>query len=453
MQTYGANKQGSVFVYVILCLLVAGSSSLLAPVLSLFLSTKLHFSSLQISAFFVILPIATIFLVQLVARFSDRGLQRPTIIVASGVFGVITCYLLYTRPSFLVMSTVGVLVMGLYPMAFPQVFASAHEFSLKRFKDSLMFTTFLRSLTSLSWAFGPPIAYAIAIGYNFDTLFMVNASVFIICSLITFFFLPHIPKDDNNAKQATNANANANAEPPAKAIAANSQNSSDDLANTNEASNAIHAGADNGSNSAKVAEAANGSTKVAKAEDSDEEKWWTNRSVILLFAGFSLMFTAFSGYIVTMPLFITEELGLDKHFPGYALGIAAALEIPIMFVAAKISKRIGIKPVIILGAVSMVIFLFLMYFVKSPHQFLILQIFPALNIGLVGTLGMLYFQKLLPKIPGQATSLFTNTFTAGQVAGGALISLAALGSYTYIFITGFFIAIVATFLLLLAKKP
>ena len=68
-------------------------------------------------------------------------------------------------------------------------------------------------------------------------------------------------------------------------------------------------------------------------------------------------------------------------------------------------------------------------------------------------MGMVYFQELLPTIPGQSTSLFINAGTAGQIAGGALISLSALGSYRYIFMAGVGISLLALIILCFVKKP
>ena len=89
MQTLGANRRGNTATYIAMCILVSAASSLFNPVLSLFLNTKLHFSPLQISIFFILLPLATIIIVQTVARFSDMGLQRPAIVAHGGTWLVV----------------------------------------------------------------------------------------------------------------------------------------------------------------------------------------------------------------------------------------------------------------------------------------------------------------------------------------------------------------------------
>ncbi len=387
MQTLGASRTGSIPTYVIICLLITISSSLFNPVLSFYLNTELGFDPLQISLFFVLLPVATILIVQTVARFSDMGLQRPSIICIASLFGVAASVLLFLRPSYWVLCTVGLICLGSYPVSFPQIFASAREYALKNIKKgSLMFTTFLRSLASLSWVIGPPISYGIALGGSFDLLFMVTMGSFSLCCLACFFFLPNVLD---------------------KSI----------------------------------------------ADKSRHIAWWKNGSVMMLFVGIACMFTAFSSYITSMPLYVTQELKLTENTPGFMLSLAAFLEIPLMFLAARLSKGIGLKTVVVIGAMSLVVFLALLHFAHTEKQMLAIQFFSALYIAFVASMGMVFFQELLPTIPGQATSLYINASTSGQIAGGALISLASSGSYLVIYEVGIGIAALGVVLLCLVKKP
>ena len=191
----------------------------------------------------------------------------------------------------------------------------------------------------------------------------------------------------------------------------------------------------------------------SKASTDAHIKWWTNRSVMLLCISIACLFTAFSSYITTMPLLVTQELKLATELPGYMLGLAAFLEIPLMFLAARLAKSIGLKAVVIIGAVSLCIFLVLLYHAKTFEHMLFIQFFSALFIAFVASMGMVFFQELLPSIPGQATSLYINSSTAGQIIGGALISLASGGSYLIIYVVGGAVAIAGSLLLFLVSKP
>ena len=451
LQTYGANKRGNVATYVVVCVLIAISGSLFAPVMSYYLNTELGFDPIHISIVFALLPLATIAIVQTIARFSDMGLQRPMIICIASLFGIASSMVLYSRPDFVTMCTIGLICLGTQPVAFPQIFASAREFAIKHVKQgSLMFTTFLRSLTSLSWVVGPPLAFAIALGGSFNLLFTVTAVIFFLCFLASYFFLPNVfdanqgegsPESaDGKVNAAANADSKASAEASAEACA-------DSSAETSAAASA--AGAEN---HAPDAEQVNQAAKAARLAGA-KVAWWKDGSVMMLFAGTGLIFTAFSSYISSMPLYVTQELQLSNSLPGYIMGLAAFLEIPLMFLGAKLSKIIGLKTVVLIGAISLFVFLVLLHWTTTPAQLLAVQIFPALFIAFLGSIGMVLFQEMLPTIPGQSTSLFINASTAGQIAGGGMISLAESGSYMTIYNGGMGIAVVGVILIALVKKP
>lgn len=447
LQTYGANKRGNVATYVVVCVLIATSGSLFAPVMSYYLNTELGFDPIHISIVFALLPLATIAIVQTIARFSDMGLQRPMIICIASLFGIASSMVLYSRPDFVTMCTIGLICLGTQPVAFPQIFASAREFAIKHVKQgSLMFTTFLRSLTSLSWVVGPPLAFAIALGGSFNLLFTVTAVIFFLCFLASYFFLPNVfdANQGEGSPESADGKVNAAANADSKASA---EASADSSAETSAAASA--AGAEN---HAPDAEQVNQAAKAARLAGA-KVAWWKDGSVMMLFAGTGLIFTAFSSYISSMPLYVTQELQLSNSLPGYIMGLAAFLEIPLMFLGAKLSKIIGLKTVVLIGAISLFVFLVLLHWTTTPAQLLAVQIFPALFIAFLGSIGMVLFQEMLPTIPGQSTSLFINASTAGQIAGGGMISLAESGSYMTIYNGGMGIAVVGVILIALVKKP
>ena len=439
MQTFGASRSGSAFIYVVLLVLIATSSSIFNPVMSYFLSTELSFNSLKIALFFMLLPLGTIGIVQTVGFFSDHGLQRPAIICIASLFGIASAILLYSRPSFLVLCTVGLLLLGTYPVSFPQIFASAREYALIHLKSSVMFTTFLRALGSLSWVIGAPLSFTIALNWGFNYLFIVAIILFIASALTSFFFLPHIQSHEHQEKAA----ANSAADTAADASTAN------DAAITNTAATAptTSAPAD-----ATVVDAAPAAT-VAPRQPDGTIKWWQNRSILILCLSFTLSCTAANSYGTTMPLYLTKELGWSATYPGQLMAVAAFLEIPLMFLGARIANVFGLKNLVLVGTAAILIFLLIFPLTTTMGQMFWLQIFPALFIGTVGSLGMVLFQDLLPEIPGQATSLYINTTTAGQIAGGALIALATSGTYTIVFQVGAGLALIALVLLFFVEKP
>jgi SET family sugar efflux transporter-like MFS transporter len=80
------------------------------------------------------------------------------------------------------------------------------------------------------------------------------------------------------------------------------------------------------------------------------------------------------------------------------------------------------------------------------------QLFNALFIASVSGLGITYMQDMLPRHPGRATTLFTNSFPIGAVLAGPLFGLSQHFGFRLAF--GLNAALCAAgLLLLLVVKP
>ena len=193
--------------------------------------------------------------------------------------------------------------------------------------------------------------------------------------------------------------------------------------------------------------------KEVKNTESQKGEILHNKSVIFLFISVMVMFIAFTGYAATIPLYITHELNLPEQLPGYIYSIAAFLEIPIMFLAARMSKRIGLKKIMVAGGITLLIFMIILPLTTKPIVFMFIAFLPAFFIATVNAMGMVYFQELLPNIPGQATSLFLNACVCGQVVGGALIGIADNNHYSPIYMVDAVLAAIGLLFLIVVKKP
>ncbi|SUI49086.1 Sugar efflux transporter A [Serratia quinivorans] len=61
-----------------------------------------------------------------------------------------------------------------------------------------------------------------------------------------------------------------------------------------------------------------------------------------------------------------------------------------------------------------------MLWFTSAAGLLVWQLFNAIFIGIIATVGMLYFQDLMPERSGMATTLFTNSISTGVILAGIL---------------------------------
>ncbi len=158
------------------------------------------------------------------------------------------------------------------------------------------------------------------------------------------------------------------------------------------------------------------------------------QSVIYLFIANLLLWTCNSMYLINMPLFVINELHLDKELAGTLMGTAAGLEIPVMIIAGYLTQYFGKKLLMLLAMFAGFIFYIGMLFATQTWQLLILQGFNAVLIGIVATIGMLYFQDLMPNQMGSATTLFSNAAKASWIIGGPIAgAIAEIWHYHSVF--------------------
>ncbi|MGQ8773164.1 MFS transporter [Serratia sp. NA_112.1] len=145
-----------------------------------------------------------------------------------------------------------------------------------------------------------------------------------------------------------------------------------------------------------------------------------DKDISRLFFASVLMWTCSAMYLIDVPLYIAAELGLPQSLTGWMMGIAAAIEIPIMILVGRYVNRVG-KRLMMAGAmVAGILFYAGMLWFTSAAGLLVWQLFNAIFIGIIATVGMLYFQDLMPERAGMATTLFTNSISTGVILAGIL---------------------------------
>lgn len=164
--------------------------------------------------------------------------------------------------------------------------------------------------------------------------------------------------------------------------------------------------------------------EVARQPVSNEidipQKTVFDKDISRLFFTSVLMWTCSAMYLIDVPLYITAELGLPQSLTGWMMGIAAAIEIPIMILVGRYVNRVG-KRLMMAGAmVAGILFYAGMLWFTSAAGLLVWQLFNAIFIGIIATVGMLYFQDLMPERAGMATTLFTNSISTGVILAGIL---------------------------------
>lgn len=130
-----------------------------------------------------------------------------------------------------------------------------------------------------------------------------------------------------------------------------------------------------------------------------------------------------STYISAMPLYLTQTLGWSKSYPGMLLGMTAAVEIPVMLLAARWSESFGKERVVMLGFVLALLFYGSLQLVDSVIGLFLLQILNGTFFGIFVGLGVSLMQDNAPNIVGKVSAFYTNSMLVGTMVGSSLMGV------------------------------
>lgn len=372
--------------FLIVAFLTGIAGALQTPTLSIFLTDEVHARPAMVGFFFTGSAVIGILVSQFLAGRSDKRGDRKSLIVFCCLLGVLACTLFAWNRNYFVLLFVGVFLSSFGSTANPQMFALAREHADKTGREAVMFSSFLRAQVSLAWVIGPPLAYALAMGFSFTVMYLSAAVAFIVCGVMVWLFLPSMRKE------------------------------------------------------------------LPLATGTIEAPRRNRRDTLLLFVICTLMWGSNSLYIINMPLFIINELHLPEKQAGVMMGTAAGLEIPTMLIAGYFAKRLGKRFLMRVAAVGGVCFYAGMLMAHSPVILLGLQLLNAIFIGILGGIGMLYFQDLMPGQAGSATTLYTNTSRVGWIIAGSVAGIVAeIWNYHAVFWFAMVMIIATLFCLLRIK--
>lgn len=372
--------------FLIVAFLTGIAGALQTPTLSIFLTDEVHARPAMVGFFFTGSAVIGILVSQFLAGRSDKRGDRKSLIVFCCLLGVLACTLFAWNRNYFVLLFVGVFLSSFGSTANPQMFALAREHADKTGREAVMFSSFLRAQVSLAWVIGPPLAYALAMGFSFTVMYLSAAVAFIVCGVMVRLFLPSMRKE------------------------------------------------------------------LPLATGTIEAPRRNRRDTLLLFVICTLMWGSNSLYIINMPLFIINELHLPEKLAGVMMGTAAGLEIPTMLIAGYFAKRLGKRFLMRVAAVGGVCFYAGMLMAHSPVILLGLQLLNAIFIGILGGIGMLYFQDLMPGQAGSATTLYTNTSRVGWIIAGSVAGIVAeIWNYHAVFWFAMVMIIATLFCLLRIK--
>lgn len=191
--------------FLVVAFLTGIAGALQTPTLSLFLTDEVHARPAMVGFFFTGSAVIGILVSQFLAGRSDRKGDRKNLILLCCLLGMLGCLLFAWNRNYAILLFVGVLLSSFGSTANPQMFALAREHADKTGREAVMFSSVLRAQISLAWVIGPPIAYALSMGFGFDVMYLCAAAAFVVCGTMVWGFLPSMQKKTVAASGRTEA--------------------------------------------------------------------------------------------------------------------------------------------------------------------------------------------------------------------------------------------------------
>jgi len=345
----------------LLFLAVGISTALFNPFLSLFLSTEVHAGPVEITVFLIVAPLGGVLASTLIGRLSDRRQIRRALLIGGAVAGMIGTGVTVVVRDYWVLLALAVTAFAIAGSLFPQSFAYARQV-LERDDPARapIGISALRTVFSLAWVAGPPLAALLLDKGGFPWVYGTAALMYALAALVAICWLDEVP-----------ARAPRTADDPVD-------------------------------------------HRVAAGR-------WT---LWLTAVAFTLLQTPLTLGVQSLPLFIETELHGDVGDAGLLLGLCAACEIPLMLGLGLLAVRLPLRRLLFAGAACGIAYFVLAAAATGLWMLFAGQLLNALFIAAITGLGISYVQNMLPGHPGRATTLFSNAFPLGAMLAGPLFGLA-----------------------------
>ena len=345
-------------------LAVGISTALVMPFLSLFLSTEVQAGPVKVTVFLVAAPLSGVVASTLIGRFSDRRAIRRTLLIVASLAGFAGSLATAFVRDYWILLGLAVTAIAVAGALFPQTFAFARQVLLRdNPAGAAMAISGLRTVFSVAWVAGPPLGAALLEAGGFRWVYGASAAMYLLAAGVAAVLT----------------------EPPGVG-----------------------------------APIVPGSTPAPAPTRRDASR----ATLFLATAGFTLLQCPLTLGAQALPLYTQTELGGDVGDAGLILGLCAALEIPLMLGLGWLTTRLPLRPLILGGAATGVAYFAVATAAGTVWVLLAAQLLNALFIAAVSGLGITYVQEMLPRQPGRATTLFTNTFPIGAMLAGPLFGIA-----------------------------
>ncbi|AGL17899.1 MFS transporter [Actinoplanes sp. N902-109] len=367
-------------------LAVGLSTAMAGPFLALFLDSAVHAGPLRVAVFLATAPVSAVIVATLVGKVSDRLPARRTVLLVTALAGCAGTTVTAFARDYGVLLGATVTLTALSGAMMPQAFAYARE-ALAGAEKVAMTMSALRTLFSIAWVAGPPLAAVLLQAGGFTLVYGFAAVMYAVAALVVLVALPATP-------------------------------------------------------------AARPAGAPVRATGSDAPRLVIRLSI----AVFVLTRCAGSLAVQDLALFVPHELGGDVGDAGLLLGLCAALEIPLMLGFGLLAARVPVRRLLVVGTACGLAYLLIVTLAHSIWELAAGQLLNAASIAALTGLGVTYVQDMLPRHPGRASTLFSNTFPAGTMLAGPVLGAAQHLGYRMPYAVGAVLCAAALGLLFLGRK-
>ncbi|MFO3718867.1 sugar efflux transporter [Staphylococcus felis] len=346
------------------------------PFFILFATNALGMSTNQFGLLLALAALSQFTMNTIVARFSDtHPINRKVIIIFSLFMGALSFSLPFFIDSITLFIILYAVFQGLFAPAMPQLYASAREsINQSTSSDRAIFAnSVLRSMFSFGFLFGPLVGNLLNQSWGYNGLFGGTIAIILTTLILQVFFFKDVK---------TTAHVRGNA-----------------------------------------------------ATEDNAPSMLRQTYLIVPFIAFVLLHIGQWMYTLNMPLYVTRYLGEDEKYVGHLASLCAGLEVPFMIILGMIASKVQTRTLLAYAAISGSLFFLSIGIFESVAMMLIGQIFLAAFLAVLLGIGISYFQDILPRFPGYASTLFANAMVVGQLLGnllgGAMSHWIGLGNVFY----------------------
>nr|WP_239082220.1 sugar efflux transporter [Actinoplanes teichomyceticus] len=174
--------------------LAAGiATAVVGPFLGMFLSSEVHASPVQASAFLVVASLSGVAMSHVIGRISDRRPMRRALLIAAALAGCAGTGLTSTVRNYWVLLAITVTATAVAGALYPQSFAYARQvLQSDSPARAAMGISALRTVFSIAWVGGPPLAALLLDVADFRYVYGTAAVLYLVAALIATRWLPEI---------------------------------------------------------------------------------------------------------------------------------------------------------------------------------------------------------------------------------------------------------------------